>query len=44
MWITNLNIENVRKSQKFVSLKQDGFLKVLKGVTNIEEVLRVIEM
>ncbi len=42
--ITNLNIENVRKSQKFVSLKQDGFLKVLKGVTNIEEVLRVIEM
>lgn len=42
--ITSLNVENVRKSQKFVSLKQDGFLKVLKGITNIEEVLRVIEM
>lgn len=42
--ISSLNVENVRKSQKFISLKQDGFLKVLKGVTNIEEVLRVIEM
>ncbi|MCK9438507.1 MAG: GspE/PulE family protein [Patescibacteria group bacterium] len=42
--ITSLNVENIRKSQKFVSLKQDGFLKVLKGITNIEEVLRVIEM
>jgi len=42
--ITSLNTENLRKSQKFISMKQDGFLKVLKGVTNIEEVLRVIEM
>lgn len=42
--ITSLNVENIRKSQKFISLKQDGYLKVLKGVTDIDEVLRVIEV
>lgn len=39
----NLNIEAVKKSQDFISIKQDGFFKVIKGVTTMAEVLRVIE-
>jgi type IV pilus assembly protein PilB len=39
----NLDIEAVKKSQDFISIRQDGFLKVAKGITTIEEVLRVIE-
>ena len=39
----NFNIEAVKKSQEFISIKQDGVIKVVKGVTTIEEVLRVIE-
>ncbi len=40
----DLNPANVKKTQEFISIKQDGFLKVLNGLTNIEEVLRVIEV
>lgn len=40
---SNLDIEAVKKSQDFISIRQDGFLKVAKGITTIEEVLRVIE-
>lgn len=39
----SLNIEAVKKSQEFLSIKQDGIIKVLQGVTTMEEVLRVIE-
>lgn len=39
----NLNEEVVRKTEDFISIKQDGMIKVLQGVTNLEEVLRVIE-
>jgi len=39
----NLNIEAVKKSQDFISIKQDGFFKVIQGVTTMAEVLRVIE-
>ena len=39
----NLNEEVVRKTENFISIKQDGMIKVLQGVTNLEEVLRVIE-
>ena len=38
-----LTPEIVRKSQEFVSIKQDGIIKVLQGQTTYEEVLRVIE-
>jgi type II secretory ATPase GspE/PulE/Tfp pilus assembly ATPase PilB-like protein len=31
------------KSQGMITMKQDGILKVLKGITTIEEVLRVAE-
>ncbi len=39
----NLNIEVVKKTQDFISIKQDGVIKVLQGITTMEEVLRVIE-
>ncbi len=38
-----LNPEVVKKSQEFVSIKQDGTIKVLQGQTTYEEILRVIE-
>lgn len=38
----HLSLDEVRASQKFVSIKQDGIIKVLQGVTTMEEVLRVI--
>lgn len=38
-----LNVEVVRQSQDFISIKQDGVIKILQGVTVLEEVLRVIE-
>ncbi|MBN2884701.1 type II/IV secretion system protein [Patescibacteria group bacterium] len=37
------NLEAVKKSQDFISIKQDGAIKVLKGLTTMEEILRVIE-
>jgi len=40
----NLSLEAVKKSQDFISIKQDGIIKVLQGRTTIEEVLRVIEV
>jgi type IV pilus assembly protein PilB len=39
----DLNIEAVRKTEDFISIKQDGIIKVLQGLTTMEEVLRVIE-
>ena len=38
-----LNIAVVKKTEDFVSIKQDGIIKVLQGLTTIEEILRVIE-
>jgi len=39
----NFNIEAVKASQDFISIRQDGVIKVVKGVTMMEEILRVIE-
>jgi len=39
----NLNLEAIIKSEDFVTIKQDGIIKVLQGLTTMEEVLRVIE-
>jgi type IV pilus assembly protein PilB len=38
-----LNLGAIMKSQDFVSMKQDGSIKILKGITNIDEVTRVVE-
>lgn len=38
-----LNLETVKGVQDFLTIKQDGMIKVLQGMTTIEEVLRVIE-
>lgn len=38
-----LTMDVIRKSQDFISIKQDGYLKAAKGETTIEEILRVIE-
>ncbi|MFA6995610.1 MAG: GspE/PulE family protein [Patescibacteria group bacterium] len=39
----NIDINMVKKVQDFLSIKQDGIIKVLQGKTTMEEVLRVIE-
>ncbi|RLC38252.1 hypothetical protein DRH27_02725 [Candidatus Falkowbacteria bacterium] len=39
----HLSIKEIKSSQKFVKIKQDGFIKVLQGKTTMQEVLRVIE-
>jgi len=39
----NLRFEDVKKSQDFITMKQDGIIKVLRGETTMEEILRVIQ-
>jgi type IV pilus assembly protein PilB len=39
----NMNIDMVKKVEDFLSIKQDGIIKVLQGRTTMEEILRVIE-
>jgi type IV pilus assembly protein PilB len=39
----NLDIEAVKKSQDFISIKQDGLLKAARGLTTVEEIFRIIE-
>ncbi len=39
----NISEEQIRENQIFINLRQDGFLKVLKGLTSLDEVLRVIQ-
>ncbi len=38
------DIEEMAKKEGLITMKQDGYLKVLDGITTIEEVLRVAEM
>lgn len=40
---TSQSIEDQSVSEGMITMKQDGFLKILEGVTTIEEVLRVAE-
>ncbi|MFA5420970.1 MAG: GspE/PulE family protein, partial [Patescibacteria group bacterium] len=42
--ISGLRIENIKRDQEFISLNQDGFLKILQGLTTEEEVSRIIEV
>jgi type IV pilus assembly protein PilB len=37
-----LKIDDIINSQKFTTIMQDGIIKVLKGLTSMEEILRVI--
>jgi len=41
---TAKEIENEAKREGLITMKQDGYLKVLEGITTIEEVLRVAEV
>ncbi len=36
-----LKFDDFKKSQNFITIEQDGIMKVLQGVTTVEEVLRV---
>ena len=36
-------IEHIAQKEGFMTMKQDGFIKTLEGITTIEEVLRVAE-
>lgn len=38
------DIEEMAKKEGLITMKQDGYLKVIDGITTIEEVLRVAEM
>ena len=38
-----LEIENQARADGMITLKQDGYLKVLEGITSVEEVLRVAQ-
>ena len=38
-----ISIDDVKEDQEYISMKQDGIIKAIQGVTTIEEVLRVIE-
>ncbi len=39
---TALKLEDIKASQEFISIKQDGIIKVLQGATTMEEVFRVM--
>ena len=39
-----LTEEEVRKNQPFISINQDGIIKVLQGLTSMEEVMRVMNI
>ena len=39
----DLKIEDIKKTQKYITMKQDGIIKVLSGITTMEEVLRVMK-
>jgi len=39
----HLTDKDIKESQKFINIKQDGIIKVLQGVTTMEEVLRIIK-
>lgn len=39
----DFTLETVQKTQDFITIKQDGVMKVVQGITTIEEILRVIE-
>ena len=41
---SNLTLDELVKDQNFITMKQDGIIKVLMGLTTMEEVLRTIHV
>jgi type IV pilus assembly protein PilB len=41
--VTDVQIEKQARNEGMITLKQDGYLKILEGVTSVEEVLRVAQ-
>ena len=41
---SEVEIAKIAKNQGLMSLKQDGLIKVLSGVTSLEELSRVIDL
>ena len=39
----DLSMEQILSTQEFITIKQDGILKVLQGITTMEEVMRVMK-
>jgi len=39
----DLNAEDIKKTQKYISMKQDGIIKMLAGITSMEEILRIMK-
>jgi len=39
---SHIGPEEINASQKFINIKQDGIIKVMQGLTTMEEVLRVV--
>lgn len=40
---TNLTLEEIKATQSYVTVKQDGIMRVLEGLTTFEEIMRVME-
>ncbi|MEI6597201.1 MAG: hypothetical protein WCL13_03265, partial [bacterium] len=40
----NLTLDDLVKDQNFITMKQDGIIKVMMGLTTIEEILRTIHV
>jgi len=40
----DLSLEKIKAGQPFISIKQAGLFKVLQGITDLNEVLRVVEI
>jgi len=40
---SNISLEEIRATQTYLNLKQDGVMRVLEGATTYEEVIRVME-
>jgi type II secretory ATPase GspE/PulE/Tfp pilus assembly ATPase PilB-like protein len=40
---SSADIEHVAREEGMVTMKQDGYMKVVEGVTSVEEVLRVAQ-
>ncbi|OGF23115.1 hypothetical protein A3D45_03305 [Candidatus Falkowbacteria bacterium RIFCSPHIGHO2_02_FULL_42_9] len=40
----NITLDDLVKNQNFITMKQDGIIKVLLGLTTMEEILRTVNV
>jgi len=40
----NLTLDDLVKNQNFITMKQDGLIKVLMGLTTMEEIMRMVNV